>query len=209
MRIQSRHATGDRYLDLDAYMSSPVAVQALIRIEAGHIPQRLWEPCAGDHTGIADPLTAAGFEVETSDIEDYGRPHSFPGLILEGNHPPGIGGIVTNPPYKLARDFIEAALAIVPYSAWLLRTNFLESTSRLPFFRSFPPSRVWISSRRLPMMHRYGWSGPQAASNTAYAWFILDEQDAGAAQIKWFDFKEKDPNPVTLPAVQAPLIGEW
>ena len=39
----------------------------------------------------------------------------------------------------------------------MLRTNFVESVSRLPFFRCSPPTRMWVSSRRLPMMHRFGW----------------------------------------------------
>ena len=48
--------------------------------------------------------------------------------------PVGVTGIVTNPPFKLAIEFARKALDEVPYLALLLRTNFLESTRRLPFF---------------------------------------------------------------------------
>jgi len=87
---------------------------------------------------------------------------------LSAQVPTGVEALVTNPPYKLAVRFAEKALGEVPYLALLLRTNFLESTSRLPFFRRSPPARVWIASRRLPMMHRHGWQGPRAPSNTCY-----------------------------------------
>jgi len=62
----------------------------------------------------------------------------------------------------------------------MLRTNFVESVSRLPFFRCSPPTRMWVSSRRLPMMHRFGWDGPRATSNTCYAWFIWDRRGTPA-----------------------------
>jgi hypothetical protein len=97
---------------------------------------------------------------------------------------------VTNPPYRLALQFIEKALADgCPYAAFLLRTNFLESQKRKPFFEQNPPARIWVSSARLPTMHRDGWTGPKAASNVAYAWIIWQ---AGAPRrpVEWFDWKK-------------------
>jgi len=49
--------------------------------------------------------------------------------------------------------------------------------------------RVWISSRRLPMMHRHGWQGPRASSNTCFAWFVWDERSEQKRIIDWFDWK--------------------
>jgi hypothetical protein len=190
MRLQSRHTSGDRFLDLDSYMSPPCAVQSLIAIEGDRIPPRLWEPCAGDCTGMVLPLRSAGYHVETSDIADYGVTYSFDGDILTGECPINVQGVVTNPPFKPALRFVTAALRVVPYSAWLLRTNWLESVGRLPFFRQHPPARIWISSRRLPMMHRYGWNGPQASSNTCFAWFVWDAATTQKGVIGWFDWSE-------------------
>jgi hypothetical protein len=132
---------------------------------------------------------STGQHVETADIVNYGFERTFAGDILQGQFPGGIEGVVTNPPYNRAPDFIKASLAVVPFSAWLLRTNFVESTSRLSFFRAHPPARAWISSRRLPMMHRYGWTGPKAASNTAYEWFVW-QQGSTTTTVGWFDWKE-------------------
>jgi hypothetical protein len=61
-----------------------------------------------------------------------------------------------NPPFRLAGRFAKKAVGEVGYVALLLRTNFLKSVQRLPFFRQRPPTRIWVSPRRLPLMHRYG-----------------------------------------------------
>jgi hypothetical protein len=104
-------------------------------------------------------------------------------------------GIVTNPPYRLAGAFIRKAIADgADYHAWLLRLNFLEAQCRMALWRDHPPSRIWISSRRLPMMHREGWNGRKASSNMTFAWFVWDHRDGSpryptAPTIGWFDWK--------------------
>ena len=186
MRLQSSHSHADR--GLDAYFSPPEAVTSLLHIEADGLPRRIWEPAAGDGA-IVKPMREAGYEVAASDIADYGLEDCEAGIdYLSAALPDGVEGIVTNPPFKLAVKFAEKALNEVPYLALLLRTNFLESTSRLQFFRNHPPSRIWITSRRLPMMHRHGWEGPRAPSNTCFAWFIWDERPQKRV-VDWFDWK--------------------
>lgn len=188
MRIQSSHRHVDR--GLDAYFSPPEAVQSLLCIEWEHLPEFLWEPAAGDGA-IVRPLRAAGFHVVASDVADYGLENCRAGVdYLVAKPPVGVEGVVTNPPYKLALPFAKKAIREVRYLALLLRTNFLESTSRLPFFRSHEPARIWISSRRLPMMHRYGWQGPRSPSNTCFAWFIWDSHATSTGRVHWFDWRE-------------------
>lgn len=188
MRIQSSHHHEAR--GLDAYFSPPEAVASLLHIEATHLPAIIWEPAAGDGA-IVRPLQAAGYKVFASDIADYGLEGCATGVnYLKAAPPPGVQGIVTNPPYRLASAFAEKASGEVPYLALLLRTNFLESTSRLPFFRKHEPARIWISSRRLPMMHRHGWAGPRAPSNTCFAWFVWDSRARQKRVLDWFDWKD-------------------
>jgi hypothetical protein len=188
VRIQSSHQHADR--GLDAYFSPPEAVASLIEIESSFLPGCIWEPAAGDGA-IVRPLRAAGFKVIASDIADYGLAGCKTGVdYLTAKCPPEVEGIVTNPPYKLAMGFAEKALKEVPYLALLLRTNFLESTARLPFFRKHKPARIWISSRRLPMMHRFGWKGPTAPSNTCFAWFVWDATAKQKCVIDWYDWKD-------------------
>jgi hypothetical protein len=188
VRIQSSHHHADR--GLDAYFSPPEAVFSLLHIESSYLPKFIWEPAAGDGA-IVRPLQAAGFRVIASDIADYGLANCRIGVdYLSAKPVPGVEGIVTNPPYKLAMRFAEKALRETRYLALLLRTNFLESTARLQFFRKHQPARIWISSRRLPMMHRHGWQGPRAPSNTCFAWFVWDARSEQKRTVDWFDWKQ-------------------
>jgi hypothetical protein len=123
------------------------------------------------------------------DIVDYGLAGCTVVAYLKAKPIREVKGIVTNPPYRLAVQFAEKALRETPYLALLLRTNFLESTARLPFFYKHQPARIWISSRRLPMMHRHGWQGPRAPSNTCFAWFVWDKRSEQKRIIDWFDWK--------------------
>ena len=187
LKIQSSHRHSDR--GLDAYFTPIEAIHSLICIEHLRIPHSIWEPAAGDGA-IVRPLRAAGYSVIASDIADYGLVGCETGVdYLSEPERPNVEGIITNPPFRLAMAFAEKALGEVPYLALLLRTNFLESTVRLSFFRKHAPARIWISSRRLPMMHRFGWQGAQAPSNTCHAWFIWDERARQKRIIDWFDWK--------------------
>jgi hypothetical protein len=106
---------------------------------------------------------------------DYGWDGSKSGVdYLKAKPPAGVEAIVTNPPFKIAQQFLEKALSEVGYIALLMRMNFLESLERIPLFCECPPSKVWVSSKRLPMMHRYGWAGRRSTSNTCHSWLIWD-----------------------------------
>jgi hypothetical protein len=188
MQIQNSRPMSER--GLDAYFTPPEAVIALLRIEAGRIPSVLWEPAAGDGA-IVRPLRKAGFTVFASDIADYGCPDCICRDYFGASAEPGVTGIVTNPPYRFALSFVLKAIAEAPYVAFLLRTNFLESVKRKRWlFDLSPPARIWISSRRLPMMHRVGWEGPHAPSSTCHAWFIWERRWTRETRVKWFDWKD-------------------
>jgi hypothetical protein len=187
MRIQSSHHHAER--GRDAYFSPPEATASLLHIERNYLPQCIWEPAAGDGA-IVRPLQAAGFTVLASDIVDYGLAGCAIVDYLKAKPHPSVQGIVTNPPFKDAVQFAAKALREVPYLALLLRTNFLESKKRLPFFRRHPPARIWISSRRLPMMHRHDWQGKRSSSNTCYAWFVWDARSPQKRLVDWFDWQD-------------------
>ena len=174
-RIQRRHAYAED--NEDAYFTPPEAVIPLLHLERRYLPRALLEPCAGDGA-ISRLLQRAGYEVTTFDIRDYGLPGCQRGDYLKLTSPPGIDGVVTNPPYIKAREFLEKALAEVGYVALLVRTNFLfEGAGRTELLEvRHPPTRVWLTAVRLPMMHRAGWSGKATSSNTPYAWAVWDQR---------------------------------
>ncbi len=179
----------------DFYATPPEAVHALLAIESKWLPRgTIWEPACGDGA-IVLPLRAAGWNVEATDLVDRGCPDSMSGLdfVRDGRHPSNVEGVITNPPFKLAKEFVDRALMECGYVAMLLRLAFLEGGKRQFWFEHGSLARVHVSSRRLPMMHRHGWDGPKAGSAVCHAWFVWDERHEGRPAIQWFDWKDHVP----------------
>ncbi|MET0666895.1 MAG: hypothetical protein ABWZ01_00095, partial [Methyloceanibacter sp.] len=170
------------------YRTPVEAVLALERIELEWLPKRIWEPACGDGA-IVLPLRRLGYDVKATDLVDRGCPDSIARFdFLLGLHQP-MPGIVTNPPYRLAHAFAVQALNHANYVAFLLPLSFLAGQERRAWHIGSPLARVWVSSRRLPMMHRDGWEGPRATSQTDHAWFVWDKRHKGKPQVLWFDYE--------------------
>lgn len=134
---------------------------------------------------IADVLEGHGHEVTGFDIVDRGWRNTSVQDFLTSTEA-WKGDIVTNPPYKLAKDFVEKSLEIVePGSkvAMLLKLTFLESQKRWPLFRDNPPLRVWVFRERQSCGPNGVFDGPPSA--VCYAWFIWSKGYKGSPEIRW------------------------
>jgi hypothetical protein len=171
----------------DDFHRTPVqAVQALMRLEK--LPPVIWEPACGDGA-IVEPLREGGHIVVATDLVDRGCPISESGVdFLLFNCTRPAAAIVTNPPYKLAQSFVTRAVDIAPLVCMLLPLGFLAGQERMRWHYRMPLARVWVSSRRLPMMHRDGWLGPIATSTVDHAWFVWDQAWHESPVIGWFDW---------------------
>lgn len=157
----------------DCYETPSEAVHALLQIE--RLPRFLWEPACGPGR-IVDVLRAAGHKVIGSDLVDYGNPTHFYGrdFLLEWKAPERCEGIVTNPPFKLAEQFVEHALDLCPLAVFLLRLGFIEGVRvRRSRILGRHLARLHVFANRLPHMHRQNWDGRRAGSRTAFAWFVF------------------------------------
>lgn len=175
---------------LDFYQTPPAAVRALLGVEK--LPHGLWEPHCG-HGAIVEELLDAGHAVYATDVEDRGYP--FQSGVQDFRDaaacPPGVDGIVMNPPFSEAAEHIWHAMQICPYVCALLRLTFLEAgnnktaagRARLKVLDLGHLARVHVFRARLPMMHREGWTGKKATSTTAFAWFVFDGDHNGPATI--------------------------
>jgi len=71
----------------------------------------------------------------------------------------------------------------MPYVALLTRLNFdAEGGSRMAFRQSHPPTRIWKSARRFPMMHRHGYAGKKSTSNVGYWWLVGSVMRRGSSR---------------------------
>ena len=168
----------------DLYETPPEAVRALLEVE--RLPEgAVWEPACGPGS-IVRVLRAAGHRVYATDLVDYGLDDSESGVDFLMEREPGfyVGAIVTNPPFKLAEQFVCHALTLCPHVIMLLRLAFLESERRRSILDGGLLARVHVFRNRLPMMHRAGWNGPRASSATPFAWFVWDRQHQGPTEIR-------------------------
>lgn len=180
----------------DLYQTPAEAVHALLGVEK--LPPRIWEPACGPGA-IVRPLRSAGHDVLATDLVNYESPDQdaygvdflIPGIAE--SYGTGQHGIVTNPPFKNAHEFVARSLELAPYVAMLLRLAFLESEKRRAIIDEAPLARIHVFRKRLPMMHRDGWEGRKSSSGMAFAWFIWERGYTGPTELRrvsWEDFSE-------------------
>ena len=167
-----RAALKDRKNDL--YESPPEATETLLRVE--EIPEIIWEPACG-RGAISNVLKMTGRRVHSTDLVDYGFGTSGIDFLLESRRwEPEIEAIITNPPYKLADQFVRKALDLVPTVYMLLRWAYAEGIGRSDIIDNHL-ERVWLGRERLPMMHRDGWEGKQITNSAMpFAWFVFTQE---------------------------------
>lgn len=187
LAVNARAPLAERKDDL--YETPPVAVKALLKVE--EFRGNIWEPACGPGA-IVDVLRKAGHTVIASDLVDYGCPLSFArrDFLMEQEAPFGCLSIITNPPYKLGHKFAAHALKLVPKVAMLLRLAFLESERRTDILEQGHLARVHVFRKRLPMMHRHGWTGNKTNSNVPFAWFVWDFAHSGPPELRRLSWGE-------------------
>lgn len=137
----SNHSETERQKN-DYYATEPLAVELLLAKEK--FSRRILEPACGEGH-ISKVLKRHGYDVISSDVIDYG----FGGVQNFFNISSWGGDIITNPPYKLAKEFVQHALDIIPAGrrvAMFLKLTFLESKERQSLFKENPPDLSTLQS---------------------------------------------------------------
>lgn len=175
---------------LDFFPTPPWATRALLEhVVIGHgwgahelAALRCWEPACGEGD-MARPLAEYFGTVTATDVHDYG----FGGVhdFLMGYLPPGLGRarpdfVVTNPPFRLAADFVARGRAIARQGvAVLVRTAFLEGAARWrDLYAVDPPALVAPFVERVPMFK--GRLDAAGSTATSYAWFVWSRRPGAA-----------------------------
>lgn len=138
----------------------------------------LWEPSAGMGAISKILEKVYGKERVLSTELDQNR-YGIGGVdfLTEGYKyiPKGRFWLVTNPPFKLASEFVRKGFE---YGAeriiFLLRFNYLESSkTREDILGGGHLLRVLLMKERLKMFP-YGWTGTKGSATQNHAWFIWD-----------------------------------
>lgn len=167
----------------DFYATPPEAVEMLLGLE--DFSERIVEPCCGmGHIGKV--LEARGHQVDARDLIDRG--YGTGGMDFLRCADMGLDAdIVTNPPYSMAREFVEKSLQVVGGGhkvAMFLKLTFLEGKARRTLFEAQPPKRIWVSSSRLACAKN---GGEFTQSCICYAWFVWIKGWRGDTVVKWFN----------------------
>jgi len=162
---------------LDDFPTPPWATRALCDYIAARFPgpplsgQICREPAANRGHMVA-PLREYFRHVEASDVHDYGAGFALSDYLL-GADPVGVvGWTITNPPFRLAEQFIQQARNTSQNGvAMLVRSAFLEGVGRHGrLFSVGPPSDILQFTERV-VIHK-GTLSAKGSTATAYCWLV-------------------------------------
>lgn len=184
----SNHSNGERELN-DYYATEPKAVEMLLSVEKFN--PNIWE-CACGEGHISKELKKAGYNVWSTDLinRGYGEVKDFFSFKTQTKNDLDI---ITNPPYRYAKEFVEHALEIVQKGckvAMLLKIQFLEGRARKKLFENYPPKIVYVFSSRVNCA-KNGNFEKYKSSAVCYAWFVWEKGFQGKPKIDWLIDKEK------------------
>lgn len=183
----SNHTNQERE-ENDYYATDPIAIDKLLSVE--EISDEIFEPAAGEGH-LAERLRELGYNVFTSDIiqrnyklDEIGDFLQYQGFMLKGD-------ILTNPPYKYAKEFVLKALDSVADGRkvyMFLKLTFLEGKARYQeLFNKYPPKNIYVFSERIMCAKNGEFEKMKAGggSAVAYAWFVWEKGYNGDTIIKW------------------------
>ena len=186
----SNHSEGEREKH-DYYATEPKAVELLLQQE--EFNHYVWE-CACGEGHISEVLKAHGYDVKSSDLYNRGYLDTeiidFLQYTREQRKAEMSRDIITNPPYKYAKEFVQHALDISADGtkiAMFLKLTFLESKSRKELFEKYPPKTVYVSSSRLQCAKNGDFEAKSNNTAVAYAWYIWEKGFKGNPVIKWIN----------------------
>ena len=186
----SNHSQKDR-VEYDYYATNPQAVEYLLTFVNFH--KKIMEPACGENH-IANVLRKHGHDVVCYDI--INRTHdgtiNIQDFLQTTDSDYFDGDIITNPPYNLAKEFVERSMETVKsgnYVAMYLKLTFLEGKKRKELFKKDPPKYVYVSSSRMGCAENgeLEKDGNWPAGAVAYAWYIWQKGFTGEPVIRWFN----------------------
>lgn len=184
----SNHTDKERQGD-DYYATDPIAIDVLLKDGHAKISNMVWEPACGEGH-LAERLKKYGYSVYSTDIVDRGYGDGLLNFLTYAGK--WEGDILTNPPYKYAKEFVEHALDIIPTGNkvfMFLKIQFLEGKERRKLFEKYPPKCVYISSSRILCAKNAEFEKMKkgGGSAVAYAWFEWEKGFNGYPTIKWIN----------------------
>lgn len=172
---------------LDDFPTPPWATRALCEWlrEWEHFTNTSCREPAANRGHMVKPLQECFKRVDAADIFDYGAGFRVDDYLF-GPEPETVDWTITNPPFRLAEQFIERALDTSSHGvAIIVRSAFLEGVGRYNnLFLQSPPSHILQFTERV-VMHK-GTLSKNGSTATAYCWLVWDQAlKTGVTEFEW------------------------
>lgn len=172
----------------DYYATDPhcleIFLEALKR-DGLKLHSHIWE-CACGQGHLSKILESKGYHVINSDLIDRG--YGLGGVdFLKCMYKEPHVDILTNPPYKYAKEFVEHAMEISSqgdFVVMFLKIQFLEGKARREMFEKYPPKYVYVNSERQICAINGDFENIKSSA-TCYCWFIWEKGFKGEPIIRW------------------------
>ena len=183
----SNHCEGEREAN-DYYATDPIALEIFLnklKEDGIELHKSIWE-CACGEGHLSEVLKKRGFNVWSTDLVDrgYGIGNTD---FLKSIPDKWSGDILTNPPYKYAKEFVEKAIEVTRngcYTIMFLKIQFLEGQARKEMFKKYPPKFVYVNSAR-QTCYINGDMSKKMSSATCYCWFVWEKGFNKEPIIRW------------------------
>ena len=175
----------------DYYATNPESLKIFLeRLKKDQIKLsfNIWE-CACGEGHLSKVLKENGYMVLSTDLIDRGYGSVLDFLKYDGKYS---GDILTNPPYKYAKEFVEHAINCIlegNYVIMFLKLQFLEGKARKLLFEKYPPKYVYVFSERQRCVmngdfSKYNNKGDMHGA-VAYCWYVWQKGFKGEPIIRW------------------------
>ena len=190
-------------VDSDFYATNPKAVHKLL-LKYSINGSEILEPCIGNGNianAIKDFYNNKGLNVTGVDIVDRGYPNTIVHDYLTWKTDKKFDCIITNPPYSLAKEFVEKSMALLndgydgdgyPNGQLImfLKIQFLEGAKRKELFEKYPPKYIYVFRNRMATWNNgepLDPNGKRWATTMCHAWFIWEKGSTTEPTVRWLD----------------------
>ena len=190
-------------VDSDFYATDPKAVHKLL-LKYSINGSEILEPCVGNGNianAIKDFYSNKGLNITGVDIVDRGYPNTIVHDYLTWKTDKKFDCIITNPPYSLAKEFVEKSMTLLndgydedgyPNGQLImfLKIQFLEGAKRKELFEKYPPKYIYVFRNRMSTWNNgkpLDPNGKRWATTMCHAWFIWEKGSKTEPIVRWLD----------------------
>lgn len=181
--LSGTSTTRDR-VENDYYATPSESTLKLLEVE--DFKGNVLEPCCGEGH-ISEVLKEKDYEVFSNDLVNRGYGESFKDFLNDNFET--YDNIITNPPFKYAKEFIEKSLEITTGKvAMFCKIQLLEGVSRKEMFESTPLKTVYVFTKRQNPLRNgspVDENGKKWSSTMCFAWFVWEHGYEGKPNIEW------------------------